>query len=485
MNNTSSIPQLPQASIYEPTISVQKIQPHYRFDSNNMPKIQCYYHQDSPNNYIKYFCRQPECLMPLCDKCVQQHLNQYHTQTQSNIVPFETILSEIYQNLAADCNEMCDQINKIQSLSERTTTDKLVGKQSLQTNPIKLIESARDQVIAIVNNYFETLKTYLLTQIEEPLPDINVKPALKDLKVRWEQNIKDLESINNPVASIEKVIEYCEEELRKKNDTILNDAEKLIKLLETSTPQYRQYGVDIPQLFVDPSFLPRFLWVLERYAFFNRPPLEPEVLPPPRIVEPIPVYDLPPPPRYYDPYPPMEQVVYRDPIVIREPVFRDSLIRENEYPQDFDEDAYRQRRYRGRQQYNFDYDLDNENDAFNMKSETKEKRKKSKVQESPKPRYKITEQYESKKKNKTSKSKGPKEIVISHAQPSYMNVTTTQIPQQTVYQPQQTTYQVQPTYQALQTANILQTTNNQLDQTQKAPSGMTKSKITNQAYKNL
>ncbi|CAD8168456.1 unnamed protein product [Paramecium pentaurelia] len=478
--NNSSIPQLPQASIYEPTISIQKIQPHYRFDSNNMPRIQCYYHQDNPNNYIKYFCRQPECLMPLCDKCVQQHLTQYHTQTQSNIIPFETILSEIYQNLAADCNEMCDQINKIQQLSERTTTDKLVGKKSLYTNPTKLIESARDQVIAIVNNYFETLKTYLLTQIEEPLPDINVKPAIKDLKLKWEQNIKDLESINNPVASIEKVIEYCEEELRKKNDTILNEAEKLIKMLETSTPQYRQYGVDIPQLFVDPSFLPRFLWVLERYAFFNLQPLEPEVLPPPRIIEPMPVYDIPPPPRYYDPYPPVDQVVYRDPIVIREPVFRDSLIRENEYPEEMD-DANRQRRYRGRQQQ-YDYFPDNENDAFFMKSVSKEKEKKrkSKVEESPKPVYKITEQYESQKKKKTNKSKGPKEILINH------NVSTTQLPQQQQYQTiQASTYQVQPTYQPLQTANILLQTNTQIDQSQKAPSGMTKSKITNQAYKNI
>ncbi|CAD8080359.1 unnamed protein product [Paramecium sonneborni] len=483
MNNIS-IPQLPQASIYEPTISVQKIQPHYRFDCNNMPKIQCYYHQDSPNNYIKYFCRQPECLMPLCDKCIQYHLNQYHTQTQSNIVPFETVLSEIYQNLAADCNEMCDQINKIQQLSERTTTDKLIGKQSLQTNPNKLIDSARDQVIAIVNNYFDTLKTYLLTQIEEPQSDLNVKPAIKDLKIRWEQNIKDLESINNPQASIEKVIEYCEEELRQKNDTILNEADKLIKLLETATPQYRQYGVDIPQLYIDPSFLPRFLWVLERYAFFNRPPIESEVLHlTPRIVEQIPVYDIPPP-VYYETYlSPVEQVVYRDPIVIREPVFRDSLIRENEQ-QDFD--AYLQRRNRGRQQQQYDFYNDNDkNTSPKIQSVSKEKKKKSQAQVSPQQRYKIIESYESSKKKKTSKSKEPKEIFINPGRQSIMNVQTNQMPQTTNLLPQTTTnFQIQSPYQALQTTNKLLTTTTQIEQTQNAPSGMTKSKITNQAYKN-
>lgn len=111
-------------------------------------------------------------------------------------------------------------------------------------------------------------------------------------------------------------------------------------------------------MFVDPTFLPRFLWVLERYAYFHGPPHEPVALPPQRIVEtvPIPTYEpLPPPPRYIDhyspvvrePYPPVEPLVVREPIVIREPVFRDSLIRDDDYMMDYDEDLRRREWGRG------------------------------------------------------------------------------------------------------------------------------------------
>lgn len=46
--NNSGVPNLPKAqqSYYEPTIKIEKIQPHYRFDANNMPRITCYFHAD-------------------------------------------------------------------------------------------------------------------------------------------------------------------------------------------------------------------------------------------------------------------------------------------------------------------------------------------------------------------------------------------------------------------------------------------------------
>jgi len=62
------------------------------------------------------------------------------------------------------------------------------------------------------------------------------------------------------------------------------------------------FGLEIPQLNVDPSYLQKFLWDLERYAYF--------IPPAPEFRE-----FMPPPIEYVEPR------IIREPIVIREPIY--------------------------------------------------------------------------------------------------------------------------------------------------------------------
>ncbi|KAM3139354.1 hypothetical protein pb186bvf_008574 [Paramecium bursaria] len=289
-----------------PNEDPQKVNQHYKFERNSMPKVRCVYHD---KEVITHFCKEQQCILPLCPVCVKLHEDyHYQNKSRSNIVLYEVLLTEAYSNIASIANQICDRENQIVHLALNQTTP----ENNLHTNPIQLIDATKQQVINIVENYFQSLKIFVSTQLSGLHKPIDPTQIIAELKARWEVAISELERLNTE-KSVQALIHHYENNLLEENQPLLRNADQIIQSLEQNKPEHRQFGIDIPQLFVDPVFLPEFLHVLENYAYFRNNERYPVMAPPPPPPLQPPEFQRPPEIIREQILPPPQPIRYRIP----------------------------------------------------------------------------------------------------------------------------------------------------------------------------
>ncbi|KAM3131580.1 hypothetical protein pb186bvf_016364 [Paramecium bursaria] len=137
------------------------IQPDYQFKL--APSAQCIYHPQ----FIRHFCREPNCLMPLCQECIQVHPREH----SRFITSIEESLSECYSGLASQANNIvnydCGDII------------------SLRKDLHKMIDFFLDEILDRADNFYEEEQTQ-----------------------QWRIIIKKLENLKDPRECIQELIKF-------------------------------------------------------------------------------------------------------------------------------------------------------------------------------------------------------------------------------------------------------------------------------------
>lgn len=99
--------------------------------------------------------------MPLCSECAREHHNESVQKGRrsifpfldvANIIPLEAGLTEVYSQLSHDANELAKNFDKLVNAQDDQAYIGIISfasiaigdRTSLLTNPIKLIESAKE-----------------------------------------------------------------------------------------------------------------------------------------------------------------------------------------------------------------------------------------------------------------------------------------------------------------------------------------------------
>ncbi|CAK92092.1 unnamed protein product (macronuclear) [Paramecium tetraurelia] len=138
-----------------------KITSDYLFQE--APITRCIYHPQ----YIRHFCKEPSCLMPLCQDCIQVHPHQHSRYIDS----IESTLTQVYKGYASRANE----------IATHQTGDILQIRQDLH----KLIDTIVDDVLNKADKNYHY-----------------------DLIVQWRNLIKKLERLRDPNNCLKETILY-------------------------------------------------------------------------------------------------------------------------------------------------------------------------------------------------------------------------------------------------------------------------------------
>lgn len=120
----------------------------------------CIYHQNQP---ITNFCRDAQCLMPLCPYCIEQHLEIHRQNNQ-----FAKI-----DNIDKVCTECKDIVQLLTDNYESSLRQVLEFKQSCDVNKSSYKEKlyqSKLKLMKIIDHYYEQLEEDLLaTQVQQNL----------------------------------------------------------------------------------------------------------------------------------------------------------------------------------------------------------------------------------------------------------------------------------------------------------------------------
>ena len=104
------------------------------------------------NQVLTNFCLNKECWLPLCPECIQIHLEEHReSRTESKIATLENVRYDILQNVSKASTSYKDLHANFQNQrkAEITKETKLFDK----------LDLAKQKVLNIVENYFNSLKT--------------------------------------------------------------------------------------------------------------------------------------------------------------------------------------------------------------------------------------------------------------------------------------------------------------------------------------
>ncbi|CAD8099363.1 unnamed protein product [Paramecium primaurelia] len=138
-----------------------KITSEYIFQE--APLTRCIYHPQ----YIRHFCKEPNCLMPLCQDCIQVHPHQHSRYIDS----IESTLTQVYKGYASRANE----------IATHQTGDILQIRQDLH----KLIDTIVDDVLNKADQNYQY-----------------------NLIVQWRNLLKKLEKLKDPNYCLKETILY-------------------------------------------------------------------------------------------------------------------------------------------------------------------------------------------------------------------------------------------------------------------------------------
>jgi len=109
-------------------------------------KAKCLYHKDLE---LTNFCKDLDCLMPLCPDCMKSHLEKHkHEQNYGEIERIETVLEESLLIIDKLSNFYKCDVNNIENLNNmKRDASKII---------MEKIQQAKHKIYLIVENFFET-----------------------------------------------------------------------------------------------------------------------------------------------------------------------------------------------------------------------------------------------------------------------------------------------------------------------------------------
>ncbi|CAD8189945.1 unnamed protein product [Paramecium pentaurelia] len=243
-------PQQQQQPI--PTFQPQKLK-HILYNAQqSTPIVNCHYH---PDQYIQNFCKNLDCLLPLCPMCVTIHQDDHITQ---NYAPhFDLLgycLGEQYNKTVDICNLLGEDIEDVVELKNLVKNHREIQKK-------KFLE-AKEQFYKAIDSFMQNLENNLnsssIKQTDQLLNEINQFHRLA--YDRWENMQGRLQKLNS-----EKCLKILIKSYRQSRpeDIYQRQHEMTIAFID-------QVKSELDQVEIRPSQLQIILDQLQSYIYITK-----------------------------------------------------------------------------------------------------------------------------------------------------------------------------------------------------------------------
>ncbi|CAD8069581.1 unnamed protein product [Paramecium sonneborni] len=119
----------------------------HQFNTNTIPKINCYHHQG--NTYIN-FCQLEECCFPLCPECIPEHVNEHVGQnSKPKLESLKDILNKVQFTVHNEANKLANSFFNIQNSVKMA--------EEMNNSCIRQLNDKRERIIKIIDQYFNSL----------------------------------------------------------------------------------------------------------------------------------------------------------------------------------------------------------------------------------------------------------------------------------------------------------------------------------------
>ncbi|CAD8099739.1 unnamed protein product [Paramecium primaurelia] len=242
--------QQPQQPI--PTFQPQKLK-HILYNAQqSTPIVSCHYH---PDQYIQNFCKNPDCLLPLCPMCVTIHQDDHLGQ---DYAPHFDLLSyclgEQYNKIVDICNLLGEDIEDVVELKNLVKNHREVQKK-------KFLE-AKEQFYKAIDTFMQNLENNLnsqsIKQTDQLLNEINQFHRLS--YDRWNNMQGRLQKLNSEKCLKTLIKSYRQS---RPEDVYQRQHEMTITFVD-------QVKNELDQVEIRPSQLQIILDQLQSYIFITR-----------------------------------------------------------------------------------------------------------------------------------------------------------------------------------------------------------------------
>ncbi|CAD8160469.1 unnamed protein product [Paramecium octaurelia] len=232
--------------------------------SNTYKEVQCYYH---PNEKLKYFCKKPDCLQPLCKICLDIHIEEQHQEKNDTkgVVSFEKCLAEVSKKMSDDLEYFLDKIGQLHN-----HIDRIINFQFPQ-NWMNLIQSSETQIIDLIRSYFSNLKQYLFSTSPEVNKLYSAQDRLMVCSKRVDQLRSELENLKNE-NSITQLILFYQGDVEKLNNKYLQYLEQIFDELK----QINFQTINAPKILINHNKLSDLMGLLNQYINYEQEEQEQE-----------------------------------------------------------------------------------------------------------------------------------------------------------------------------------------------------------------
>ncbi|CAD8168455.1 unnamed protein product [Paramecium pentaurelia] len=224
---------------------------------NTYKEIQCHYH---PNEKLKYFCKKPDCLQPLCKICLDIHIEEHQEQNDTkDVISYQKCLSEVSKKMSDNLEYFSDKIGQLHNY-----IDRIINFQCPQ-NWMNLIQTSENQIIDLIKSYFSNLKSYLFSTTPEINKLYSAQDRLIICSTRLDQLKSELENLKNE-NSVTQIILYYQGDVEKLNN-------KYLQYLEQTFDELKQIDfstINAPKILINHNKLNNLLELLNEYINYEQ-----------------------------------------------------------------------------------------------------------------------------------------------------------------------------------------------------------------------
>ncbi|CAK80337.1 unnamed protein product (macronuclear) [Paramecium tetraurelia] len=225
---------------------------------NTYKEIQCYYH---PNEKLKYFCKKPDCLQPLCKICLDIHIEEAHQESNDTkeVVSYEKCLAEVTKKMSDNLAYFLDQIGQLNN-----HIDRIINFQCPQ-NWMSLIQSSETQITDLIRSYFSNLKSYLFSISPEVSKLYSAQDRLIVCSKRVDQLRSELENLKSE-NSVTQLILFYQGDVEKLNNRYLQYLEQTFDELK----QINFQSINAPKILINHNKLNDLMELLNQYINYEQ-----------------------------------------------------------------------------------------------------------------------------------------------------------------------------------------------------------------------
>lgn len=194
-------------------------------------KLKCLFHKDSK---ITNFCTNPNCLMPLCSYCMEDHLNKHHeTQTKPQIKTYDNVREDTLQRIT-------NSISLINNNKELFSNLKFeLDARNLNLN--KQLVEMKNFALQIIDKYFSNLQTSLNERMKQEY--LHNKANLDEIERTLLENEKALQKTAAKLAEGDTTT--CKHIILVYKDNILDNTERFASQIEDRINIMRETGIQL------------------------------------------------------------------------------------------------------------------------------------------------------------------------------------------------------------------------------------------------